>query len=64
VGDGGHQELRGAKEAGFSTALTIEYIQNLWPEKIPAIKPWADYVIDDITKIAELCSLQTHGGEY
>ncbi|MDR3248779.1 MAG: HAD family hydrolase [Treponema sp.] len=55
AGDGGHQELRGAKEAGLSTVLTVEYIQHLWPERIPAIKPWADYVIDDITKITELC---------
>ncbi|MDR3247433.1 MAG: HAD-IA family hydrolase [Treponema sp.] len=48
VGDGGHGELRGAKEAGISTVLTTEYIQNLWPEKIPALKAWADHVIDDM----------------
>jgi putative hydrolase of the HAD superfamily len=57
TGDGGHKELQGAREAGFSTALTIEYIQNLWPEKIPALKPWADFVIDDITRIQQICGL-------
>jgi putative hydrolase of the HAD superfamily len=56
TGDGGHGELRGAKQAGLNTALTVEYIQNLWPEKIPALKPWADFVVGDITRILELCA--------
>jgi putative hydrolase of the HAD superfamily len=60
TGDGGHKELQGAQEAGYFTALTVEYIQNLWPERIPALSPWAHYVIDDITKIQDLCEL-SHG---
>lgn len=55
TGDGGHQELRGAREAGLSTALTIEYIADFWPEKIPALREDADYVIrrlEDLEDIA------------
>jgi putative hydrolase of the HAD superfamily len=55
VGDGGHGELQGAKEAGFSTVLSVEYIQNLWPERIPAHKAWADSTIDDIAAVPGLC---------
>ncbi|GHU56115.1 hypothetical protein FACS189442_4410 [Spirochaetia bacterium] len=51
VGDGGHREHRGAREAGLHTCLTVEYITNLWPEKIPALKPWADYVVEDIEQV-------------
>jgi putative hydrolase of the HAD superfamily len=43
VGDGGHEELRGAGEAGMTTALTTEYITQIWPEKIPALRQHADY---------------------
>jgi putative hydrolase of the HAD superfamily len=54
VGDGGHGELEGAKKAGLPTVLTTEYIQNLWPERIPAIKTWADHVVSDINDIRKL----------
>jgi putative hydrolase of the HAD superfamily len=63
TGDGGHGELQGAKAAGFTTALTVEYIQNLWPERIPALRSGADYVIDDITRIRDLCEGNLPGGE-
>jgi putative hydrolase of the HAD superfamily len=43
VGDGGHEELRGAREAGMTTALTTEYISRIWPEKIPTLRQHADY---------------------
>lgn len=54
VGDGGHRELTGAREVGLHTCLTVEYISNLWPEKIPALKPWADYVVEDIEQIRRI----------
>ena len=54
VGDGGHGELQGAKQAGFTTVLTVEYIQKLWPRRIPALRAWADFVIGDITGIRDL----------
>jgi putative hydrolase of the HAD superfamily len=54
VGDGGHEELKGAKEAGLATALTVEYIQKLWPEKIPALSRRADLVIDSLEQIKKV----------
>jgi putative hydrolase of the HAD superfamily len=63
TGDGGHGELQGAKAAGFTTALTVEYIRNLWPERIPALRTWADFVITDITRIQDLCGRTLPGRE-
>ncbi|WP_010259460.1 HAD family hydrolase [Treponema primitia] len=53
VGDGGHEELRGAREAGITTILTTEYISHIWPERIPALRQNADYEVvrlEDILK--------------
>jgi putative hydrolase of the HAD superfamily len=54
VGDGGHQELRGAREAGLTTVLSAEYIASLWPEKIPSLKADADYVINRLEELEEI----------
>ena len=43
VGDGGSDEIRGAKEVGFTTVMTTEIISKLWPEKIDARAKYADY---------------------
>jgi putative hydrolase of the HAD superfamily len=54
VGDGGHEELRGAREAGMTTILTTEYSSRIWPEKIPDLRQNADYEIprlEDIIKV-------------
>jgi putative hydrolase of the HAD superfamily len=48
IGDGGHQELRGAQNAGMTAVLTTQFIQNMWPESIPALASHADYVIDHV----------------
>ena len=52
IGDGGHQEFTGAKEAGMTTVLTTYFIKNLWPEKIESLKQDADYIVDGIDEIA------------
>jgi putative hydrolase of the HAD superfamily len=54
VGDGGHEELRGAREAGLGTVLSTEYIAGLWPEKIPGLKAAADYVIGSLEELEEI----------
>jgi putative hydrolase of the HAD superfamily len=54
VGDGGHRELRGAREAGLATVLTTEYIADLWPEKIPELKTDADYVIHRLEDLEDI----------
>lgn len=54
VGDGGHEELRGARESGMTTILTTEYSSRIWPEKIPALRQNADYEVarlEDILKV-------------
>ena len=51
VGDGGSDELRGAKEVGFTTVMTTEIISNMWPEKIPDRAKYADY---KISRLADL----------
>jgi putative hydrolase of the HAD superfamily len=51
AGDGGHNELRGAREAGMTTVLTTEYITRAWPERIPTLKNDADYHIEHLEEI-------------
>lgn len=45
VGDGGSDELRGAKEVGLTTVITTEITGDLWPDKIDARAEYADYRI-------------------
>lgn len=47
IGDGGHNELLGAKKAGFDTILTTEIITETWPDKILSLAKEADYVINN-----------------
>jgi putative hydrolase of the HAD superfamily len=54
VGDGGSNELIGAKNLGFTTILTTEIIRDLWPERIPERLPYADFVIDRFEKLIGL----------
>jgi putative hydrolase of the HAD superfamily len=61
VGDGGHQELRGAKEAGMTTVLTTEYITRIWPEKIPALRQNADYEVSKLEDILTIAENQNRG---
>lgn len=51
VGDGGSDELRGAKEVGMTTVMTTEIVSDLWPEKIPARAAYADYVISNLREL-------------
>ena len=56
AGDGGHEELRGARECGMRTILTTEYISRIWPDRIPALRRDADYEVarpEDILAIIE-----------
>ncbi len=54
VGDGGSEELRGAKELGMTAVLTTHVIKNIWPEKIDERRKYADYEIDDLKGLFEL----------
>jgi len=51
VGDGGSNELVGAKQAGISTIMITGIIKEIWPDKIEARKAFADYVIESIDEL-------------
>jgi putative hydrolase of the HAD superfamily len=48
VGDGGSDELRGAKETGMTTVLTIHVIKEFWPERVVKARKYADHELDGI----------------
>jgi putative hydrolase of the HAD superfamily len=54
VGDGGHEELRGAKETGMTAILTTEYITHVWPERIPALRKDADHEVKRLEDIWDI----------
>lgn len=47
IGDGGFNELGGARNAGITTVLTTQIIRDMWPEEIPSLSENADYIIDN-----------------
>ena len=51
IGDGGSDELMGAKVVGMSTVLTTHVIEQLWPERVENARQSADYVIDTISEL-------------
>ncbi len=51
VGDGGSNELQGAKVCGFTTVMTTEIIGEFWPNLIPKRKMHADYVIGSLDEL-------------
>jgi len=53
VGDGGSDELRGAKEIGMTTVLVIRIIKYIWPEKIIERRKFADYEIDGLNELLD-----------
>lgn len=51
IGDGGSNELQGAKCCGFRTIMTTEIIGELWPDLIPGRKIHADYIIGSLEEL-------------
>ena len=51
VGDGGSNELEGARKAGMTTIMIPGIIRELWPERIAERQRQADVVI---VRLAEL----------
>lgn len=51
VGDGGSDELIGAKKAGITTVFTSEYIKDLAPETVTGRKEIADFHIEHIGQL-------------
>ncbi|MFC1999027.1 HAD family hydrolase [Chloroflexota bacterium] len=51
VGDGGSDELKGAKSLGMTTVMITGEVEHIWPDKLAARKKDADFVI---VKLVEL----------
>lgn len=51
VGDGGDNELKGAKGVGMTTVVTTEVIRYIWPERIENIQKDADFVIEALKEL-------------
>ena len=58
VGDGGSNELIGAKEVGLKTVFISGGIQELWPERIPPRKAVADHHIVKLPEVLKLLGLR------
>jgi putative hydrolase of the HAD superfamily len=52
VGDGGSQELQGARAVGLTTVMVLEHVRAVWPEQIPERRRHADFVIERLTELA------------
>ena len=51
VGDGGSEELQGARAVGMATVLMSGIIRQLWPEKIPPRRQFADFEVQDLAQL-------------
>lgn len=51
VGDGGSDELRGAKAVGLTTVMMTGVIREMWPERIEPRLPYADFVIEALDEL-------------
>jgi putative hydrolase of the HAD superfamily len=51
VGDGGSDELLGAKDAGMTTVMVTGVMQELWPDRVTARLHQADYVIERLSEL-------------
>jgi putative hydrolase of the HAD superfamily len=53
VGDGGSDELQGARDAGMTTVMVTGVMMELWPERVTARLHQADYVIERLGELLD-----------
>ena len=58
VGDGGGNELQGARAVGLYTVLYTGVIEELWPERIPSLAQSANAIIGTLLELTLLPVLQ------
>ena len=51
VGDGGSDELKGARDLGMTTVMMTGVIKEMWPERIEPRLPFADFVIEKLDEL-------------
>ena len=59
VGDGGSDELIGAKSAGLTTVFISSVVAELWPDRVPERLAVCDHHIERIPQILELLDAVT-----
>jgi putative hydrolase of the HAD superfamily len=59
VGDGGSDELTGARNAGMSTAFVSGIMASLWPERVEERRAASDHHVHRIPDLLPLLGLQT-----
>lgn len=58
VGDGGSDELRGARALGIGTVLVTRLISLWWPDKVAERREHADWEFTDVPSFVEALGLQ------
>jgi putative hydrolase of the HAD superfamily len=56
VGDGGHDELAGARAVGMRTVLFSGVIRDTWPERIPELRKYADFHIESLDAVVGIAA--------
>lgn len=51
VGDGGSDELMGARDLGMTTVMMAGVIRELWPERIEPRLPYADFIVESLHEL-------------
>jgi len=59
VGDGGSNELVGARAAGMSTVFVSGVMSTLWPERIPERLASSDHHVERVPELLQLLGLST-----
>ena len=51
VGDGGSDELRGARDVGMTAVMIAGIIREQWPDRIAERQQHADFVIEQLSEL-------------
>jgi putative hydrolase of the HAD superfamily len=51
VGDGGSEELEGARKAGMAAIMIAGLIRDIWPDRIEKLRKNADIMIEHLTEL-------------
>jgi len=62
VGDGGSQELEGAKHLGMTAVMVTGAIRELWPDRIEARSRHADFVVERLGELLPAGPLPSREG--
>ena len=63
VGDGGSNELSGAKDVGMSTVFVSGVMAELWPELVPERLSQCDHHIEQVPEVLTLLGLTPHAAD-